>query len=53
MIPEDVEALALADIAGALDPEEVRHLRVRVATLSPEERRQIAKLYDATTTLAV
>ena len=53
MIPEDIEALALADIAGALDPDEQRHLRMRVAAESPEVRRQIAKLYDTTTTLAV
>jgi anti-sigma factor ChrR (cupin superfamily) len=52
MIPEDIEALVLADIAGALDPEEQRDMQARVAALSPAVRRQIAKLYDTTTTLA-
>jgi len=52
MIPEDLEALALADIAGALDPGEQRELQMRVAASSPDVRRQIARLYNATTTLA-
>jgi quercetin dioxygenase-like cupin family protein len=52
MIPEDVEALALADIAGALDPDEQRELQARVASLSQDVRRQVARLYDTTTTLA-
>ena len=52
MIPDDVEALALADIAGALDPDEQRELRARLAGLSPDVRRQVAQLYDTTTALA-
>jgi quercetin dioxygenase-like cupin family protein len=52
MIPEDVEALALADIAGALDPDEQRELQRRVAGLSPDVRRQLANMYDTTTRLA-
>ena len=40
MIPADVEALALADIAGALDPDEQRELQVRLAALPPDVREQ-------------
>jgi anti-sigma factor ChrR (cupin superfamily) len=52
MIPEDVEALVLADAAGALDPDEQHDLRGRVAALPPDVRREIAKLYDTTMMLA-
>jgi quercetin dioxygenase-like cupin family protein len=52
MIPEDIEALALADVVGALDPGEQRDLQARVAILPPAVRREVAALYDATTTLA-
>jgi len=46
MIPEDLEALALADAIGALDAEERVTLEARVATLSSEERAEVALLYD-------
>ena len=46
MIPEDLEALALADAAGALDEEEQRELQVRIAALPGNLRREIARLYD-------
>ena len=52
MIPADVEALALADIAGALDPDEQRELQVRLAALPPDVREQVAALYDATLAIA-
>lgn len=46
MIPEDVAALALADAVGALAPEEQATLATRLATLSPDLRAQVARLYD-------
>ena len=51
MIPDDLEALALADAIGALDPEERLVLDARVAALSPEERAHVASLYDVTLAL--
>ena len=51
MIPEDLEALALADAVGALDADEQRDLAVRVAALSPEDQALVGRLYD--TVLAV
>ncbi|MCC6991559.1 MAG: hypothetical protein IT181_21340, partial [Acidobacteria bacterium] len=51
MIPEDLEALALADAVGALDADERRDLAVRVAALSPADRALVGRLYD--TVLAV
>lgn len=50
MIPEDVEALALADAAGALEPDEQRVLRTRLVSLPPDVRRQVARLYDTAMT---
>ena len=52
MIPADVEALALADIAGALDPDEQRDLNERVSALPPDVRVQVAQLYDMTLAIA-
>jgi len=46
MIPDDLEALALADAIGALDPEDRLALEARVATLSPDQRAHVASLYD-------
>jgi anti-sigma factor ChrR (cupin superfamily) len=46
MIPADIEALALADAVGALDAEEQRELFDRVASLAPEVRQQVDRLYD-------
>jgi quercetin dioxygenase-like cupin family protein len=51
MIPPDVEALALADVAGALDPEEQRDLQARIAALPPDVRAHVSRLYDSTLTL--
>ena len=51
MIPDDLEALALADAIGALDPEDRLVLDARIAALSPEERAHVASLYDVTLAL--
>lgn len=52
MIPEHIEALALADAIGALDADEQRELQSLVAGLSPEARREVARLYDSAVALA-
>jgi hypothetical protein len=46
MIPADVEALALADAVGLLEPDEQHELQQRVAVLGPEGRAEVARLYD-------
>jgi anti-sigma factor ChrR (cupin superfamily) len=46
MIPDDLEALALADAIGALDEDERLALEARVALLTPDQRAQVASLYD-------
>ena len=52
MVPEDVEALALADSIGALDPDEQVELATRLAGLAPEDQAAVAHLYDTATQLA-
>jgi anti-sigma factor ChrR (cupin superfamily) len=52
MISEDIEALTLADVAGALDAEERQDLLSRISALAPDEREHVARLYDVTRTLA-
>jgi anti-sigma factor ChrR (cupin superfamily) len=52
MIPDDVEALALADAIGALDAEERRELAARLERLAPEARAEVARLYDTVTVVA-
>ena len=52
MIPDDLEVLALADAAGALEPDEQRELQRRIAMLPAAVRREMARLYDATLRLA-
>ena len=52
MIPDEVEALALADSVGALDPEERADLETRLAGLSPDERAEVARLYDTASAVA-
>ena len=52
MIPDDIQALALADAIGALDPDERRHLQARVATLPSNVREEVALLYDASVEIA-
>jgi anti-sigma factor ChrR (cupin superfamily) len=46
MIPDDLEALALADAIGALDEDERVVLDARVTKLTPDQRAQVASLYD-------
>jgi anti-sigma factor ChrR (cupin superfamily) len=52
MIPEDVEALALADAIGALDKDERLELEALVSALSAEEQAEVAGLYDIACSLA-
>ncbi len=52
MIPEDVEALALADSIGALDTDERAELAARLAELAPEVQARVARLYDTTVAVA-
>jgi anti-sigma factor ChrR (cupin superfamily) len=52
MIPDDIEALALADSIGALDADERRELDALLAQLSPDEQAEVARLYDATSLVA-
>ena len=52
MIPDDLQALALADAIGALDPDERRDLEARVAALPPSLRAEVAHLYDASVEIA-
>jgi anti-sigma factor ChrR (cupin superfamily) len=52
MIPDDVQALALADAIGALDPDERRDLEDRLASLPSDVRDEVALLYDAAVEIA-
>ena len=52
MIPDDIQALALADAIGALDPDERRGLEARVAALPRHLRAEVAYLYDASVEIA-
>ncbi len=47
MIPDDLQALALADAIGALDPDERQDLEDRLAALPANVRAEVARLYDA------
>ena len=47
MIPDDVQALALADAIGALDPDERRELEARLAALPAKRAPKWLSLYDA------
>jgi hypothetical protein len=52
MIPDELEALVVADSVGALDPDERVDLQARLAVLTPDERSEVARLYDAATAMA-
>jgi anti-sigma factor ChrR (cupin superfamily) len=52
MIPEHIEALALADAIGALDSDERIELAALVAALSANAQREVARLYDSALVLA-
>jgi quercetin dioxygenase-like cupin family protein len=47
MIPDELEALVLADSVGALDPDERVELQARLDALTPEQRSEVSRLYDA------
>jgi hypothetical protein len=47
MIPDELEALVLADAVGALDPDEQVALRARCDALTPQQRSAVARLYDS------
>jgi hypothetical protein len=53
MIPDELEALVLADSVGALDPDERVVLQARSDALTPEQRSEVARLYDAATAVAL
>ena len=52
MIPEEVEALALADAIGALDPAERQELEAMVSALPAAAQAEVAGLYDVALSLA-
>ena len=52
MIPDEVEALVLADSVGALDRDERLELATRIAELSADDQTRLAHLYEATTAIA-
>jgi anti-sigma factor ChrR (cupin superfamily) len=53
MTSDELEALVLADSVGALDADEQVELQARLACLTPEQRREVARLYDAATAVAL
>jgi anti-sigma factor ChrR (cupin superfamily) len=52
MIPDHIEALALADAVGALDADERRELQALVAGLPTDAQGEVARLYDSALVLA-
>jgi anti-sigma factor ChrR (cupin superfamily) len=52
MIPDDVQALVLADAIGALDPDERLDLHDRLAALPAAVRHEVTQLYDAAVEIA-
>jgi quercetin dioxygenase-like cupin family protein len=52
MIPDDIQALVLADAIGALDPDERRDLEARLAALPSSARAEVAHLYDTSVEIA-
>jgi quercetin dioxygenase-like cupin family protein len=53
MIPDELEALVLADAIGALDSDERLELQARLEGLTTEQRSEVAGLYDLTTAVAL
>ena len=47
MIPDEIEALVLADSVGALEPDERLELQARLNALTPDQRSEVARIYDA------
>ena len=52
MIPDDVQALVMADAIGALDPDERLDLHDRLAALPAAVRHEVTQLYDAAVEIA-
>jgi quercetin dioxygenase-like cupin family protein len=53
MIPQDLDALVVADSVGALDADDRMQLRARLDALTPEQRSEVARLYDAAAAVAL
>ena len=53
MIPDGLGALVLADWVGALDADERVELQGRLDTLTPEQRSEVSRLYNAATVVAL
>ena len=53
MIPDELEALVLADSVGALDLDERVELQARLDALMPEQRAEVARFYDAAMAVAL
>jgi anti-sigma factor ChrR (cupin superfamily) len=53
MIPDELEALVVADSVGALDPDERVALLSRLDALTPDQRSEVARLYDAAMAVAL
>ena len=47
MISDELEALVLADSVGALDAEEQASLQSRFDALTPDQRSEVARIYEA------
>ena len=52
MIPDELQALALADAIGALDTDERQDFEARLAALPANVRAEVARLYDAAVELS-
>lgn len=52
MISDELEALALADSVGALDPDEQAALQARVAALSEDEQAEVGRIYETARLIA-
>jgi len=52
MIPDDIQALALADAIGALDSDERQALENRLAALPADVRAEVAQLYETAVELS-
>ena len=53
MIPDELEALVLADSVGALDPDERPELEAWLDALTPEQRAEVSRLYEGANALAL
>ena len=53
MIPAELDSLVLADSVGALDPDERVELQARLDALTPDQRSEVAHLYDVASTVAL